>query len=654
VEDRLAKSLRAAHERHAQHLSALHASHDQAADHSHSQDHAPSEHHQPAHHGAVVPAAVPHSTIHADATHHPSATHHHPAFAHGHATAAAPSTPVVPSAPAPPQVHLVAAEHHTHSTVPNHPIPASVVVPPVHHHAEVAHHVQHAAAPASPPAPSVTARTEPSRLLVSAGAAVRNRFSQQGKVSIVGTVVLSVLISAGLFSLQTISKWRRPKPTETVTKADSIDQPLTIASAQDESQTPNERADAPADSSPAVAANESHTAQSASHSEDNDQHGLDEFFANGKKEVASHAVAQTTSSRAPYAPEPVDSSVASQRPADTRTVMAPEAAGNHGLPAIEQPVLPAAGQPDALPAVPSSPALSTAQNVAVESGPQISPIYRPSSLPSPAPSARPLDSANGSPSSQQLASGSTPGVNVADWNRSASAAAPGAPASAVPVSATPDAMHSRLDAPGPVIMPGRTPGSESTAASGPTPSVVPAAATSDPASQLGDLSQQASAIPSQAPPGALPSAPALPGVDPVTGLIHRTAATPDVAHPEFSTALASLDRTKVMSFQFRNAPWTVVLSQFAAETHLELRMQAVPQGVFNRWDAARYSPSQTLAILNSEIARAGCQLKLEGNVLRVTSLSSATAQNTSARAAAAASMSLLPQSSGIVPVSGRY
>ncbi len=109
-----------------------------------------------------------------------------------------------------------------------------------------------------------------------------------------------------------------------------------------------------------------------------------------------------------------------------------------------------------------------------------------------------------------------------------------------------------------------------------------------------------------------------------------------------------------MSFQFRNAPWTVVLSQFAAETHLELRMQVVPQGVFNRWDAARYSPSQTLAILNSEIARAGCQLKLEGNVLRVTSLSPSTAQSTSPRAAAASSLSLLPQSSGIVPVSGRY
>jgi len=559
----------------------------------------------------------------------------------------------VPSAPAP-HVHLVTAEHHTHSTVPNQPIHASVVVPPVHHHAEVTHHVQPAAAPASPPAPSVPARTEPSRLLVTAGAAVRNRFSQQGKVSIVGTVVLSVLISAGLFSLQTISKWRRPKPAESLTKADSLDQPLTIASAQDESQTPNERADSSADPSSAVASNDSHTAQPASHSENTDQRGLDDFFANSKKEVPSRAaVAQAGASRAPYAPEPVGLNPASNSSADTRTVMAPEAAGDHGVPSSEQPTAPPAGQPDALPAVPSSPVLSTAQNAAVEPGPQISPIYRPSSLPSPAPSARPLDGANGSPSSQQLVSGSTPGVNVAEWNRSA---APGAPAPAGPVPATPDAMHSRLDAPGPVIMPGRTSGSESTAASGPAPAVIPAAATAYPASQLADVSQQASSIPSQASPGSIPPAAdaSLPGVDPVTGLIRRTAATPVVSQTEFSNALASLDRKKVMSFQFRNAPWTVVLSQFAAETHLELRMQVVPQGTFNRWDAARYSPSQTLAILNSEIARAGCQLKLEGNVLRVTSLSASTAQSTSARAAAASSLSVLQQSSGIVPVSGRY
>jgi hypothetical protein len=98
----------------------------------------------------------------------------------------------------------------------------------------------------------------------------------------------------------------------------------------------------------------------------------------------------------------------------------------------------------------------------------------------------------------------------------------------------------------------------------------------------------------------------------------------------------------------------VVLAQFAAETHLELRMQSVPQGVFNRWDSARYSPSQTLAILNSELGRTGCQLKLEGNVLRVSSLSPTTTAAPTHPAAAPSASAWLPQSSGIVPVSGRY
>jgi hypothetical protein len=150
------------------------------------------------------------------------------------------------------------------------------------------------------------------------------------------------------------------------------------------------------------------------------------------------------------------------------------------------------------------------------------------------------------------------------------------------------------------------------------------------------------------------------GVDPVTGLLDRRPQplAPEATSAEIANPLAALDRTKVMSFQFRNAPWTVVLSQFAAETHLELRMQSVPQGVFNRWDAARYSPSQTLAILSSELARTGCQLKLEGSVLRVCPLSSATTVShapSSQSAVTPASWLPQPQSSpNVVPASGRY
>ncbi len=146
----------------------------------------------------------------------------------------------------------------------------------------------------------------------------------------------------------------------------------------------------------------------------------------------------------------------------------------------------------------------------------------------------------------------------------------------------------------------------------------------------------------------------------MTGLFDHRPQTlaPEATSAEIANPLAALDRTKVMSFQFRNAPWTVVLSQFAAETHLELRMQTVPQGVFNRWDAARYSPSQTLAILSSELARTGCQLKLEGSVLRVLPLSSATtAARTPSSQSAVTPASWLPQpqsSPSVVPASGRY
>jgi hypothetical protein len=81
--------------------------------------------------------------------------------------------------------------------------------------------------------------------------------------------------------------------------------------------------------------------------------------------------------------------------------------------------------------------------------------------------------------------------------------------------------------------------------------------------------------------------------------------------------LDTLDRTKVMSFQFRNAPWSLVLANFAIATGLELRMQAFPTGTFNRWDSARYTPTQTLTILNAELSKLGCQAKAVGTALCV-------------------------------------
>jgi hypothetical protein len=286
----------------------------------------------------------------------------------------------------------------------------------------------------------------------------------------------------------------------------------------------------------------------------------------------------------------------------------------------------------------------------------------------PGPPAQPTT--QGLPTAQSPAALGAKNVNLVDWNRPASglpSASPIAPQGGpqTPLASTgapqnadaSDAAHNSLDAPGPVIVPGRNPSAPSPSSTSGLPG---AGMTSrndtlhaDASSPLPDFTQRPAAVPAPA-SGVVQTAG---GVDPVTGLLDRRPQplAPEATSAEIANPLAALDRTKVMSFQFRNAPWTVVLSQFAAETHLELRMQSVPQGVFNRWDAARYSPSQTLAILSSELARTGCQLKLEGSVLRVCPLSSATTVSHapySQSAVTPASWLPQPSSPSVVPASG--
>jgi hypothetical protein len=116
--------------------------------------------------------------------------------------------------------------------------------------------------------------------------------------------------------------------------------------------------------------------------------------------------------------------------------------------------------------------------------------------------------------------------------------------------------------------------------------------------------------------------PAVPTAQPanVYGLFQDRSHAAAPAQPVMNP-LETLDRTKVMSFQFRNAPWSLVLAKFAAATGLELRMQTMPDGTFNRWDAGRYTPSQTLTILNSELAKLGCQATVIGTALCVMPIS---------------------------------
>jgi hypothetical protein len=491
-----------------------------------------------------------------------------------------------------------------------------------------------------------------------------------GRVSIVGTLALSVLISSGLFSLQMISKWRRPKPAETEAKTAGLNQPLTIASAQNDAQP----ADDPADPA-ALATSPSQPAALPADAGDTAHHGLDGIFAaNNKVTSDSRSASGTNAGRAPYAPDPIDLSNASGAAVDNRTVMAPEADTERGSLLGGQPTLRPTGHAasdqnttanlDLVPEPPHDPA----DRAAVQSPSKPPAASQPNAVQGlfehAGASRQPIgrlsqDTAESSPPSQPAGSKN---VNLVEWNRLAPEAAPVAPAAATQVPEVADAARNSLDAPGPVILPGRNEAASGSPAAGISPAVTHAAGTTsgtndviqaNASPQLRDLAERPAADPTQIPPAAVPTTS---GNDPVSGLFdHRpAAAAPDAAHSVAANALAALDHSKVMSFQFRNAPWTVVLAQFAAETHLELRMQSVPQGVFNRWDSARYSPSQTLAILNSELGRTGCQLKLEGNVLRVSSLSPTTTAAPTHPAAAPSASAWLPQSSGIVPVSGRY
>jgi hypothetical protein len=540
----------------------------------------------------------------------------------------------------------------------------------------------------------------PAQTSGSSWSAVKSRFAWQGgRVSIVGTLALSLLISTGLFSLQMIAKWRRAKPTESQAKATGLEHPLTIAS-QDEPQPTEGLADASAPAAATASAREASRAPAEpalASSEDTAQRGLDDFFASNHKDATQNAASAAASGgRAPYAPDPVNVRSASASAAGDRSVTAPESGADRPALAEAQPAtlsgppLPLPGGTPAGDFTASASGLQSPPQGAIDPSLAQSPTITPAgNLPNgpygllnqsgssrqlPGPPAQ--STAQGLPTAPSPAPLGAKNVNLVDWNRpaagvpSASPIGPqGGPQTPLASTAAPqtadaiDAARSSLDAPGPMIVPGHNPSAPNPSSASGLPSGIPDAGMTSrndslhaDASPLPDFTQRPAGSPAS---GVVQTAGA---VDPVTGLFDHRPQTlaPDATSAEIANPLAALDRTKVMSFQFRNAPWTVVLSQFAAETHLELRMQSVPQGVFNRWDAARYSPSQTLAILSSELARTGCQLKLEGSVLRVCPLSSpTTVSRTASSQSAVTPASWLPQPStqsspSVVPASGRY
>jgi type II secretory pathway component GspD/PulD (secretin) len=62
---------------------------------------------------------------------------------------------------------------------------------------------------------------------------------------------------------------------------------------------------------------------------------------------------------------------------------------------------------------------------------------------------------------------------------------------------------------------------------------------------------------------------------------------------------------KEMSFNFRYAPWTDVLTLFAEAAGLTLDLNAVPPGSFNYRDNRKYSPTEALDVLNGYLIQKG-------------------------------------------------
>src|SRR5262249_46520405 len=60
-----------------------------------------------------------------------------------------------------------------------------------------------------------------------------------------------------------------------------------------------------------------------------------------------------------------------------------------------------------------------------------------------------------------------------------------------------------------------------------------------------------------------------------------------------------------LSFNFRFAPWELVLRRFAEEARLTLDMSDVPPGTFNYYDNGTYTLAEALDVLNGYLLQKG-------------------------------------------------
>jgi hypothetical protein len=463
------------------------------------------------------------------------------------------------------------------------------------------------------------------------------------RISIIGTLSLSVLISAGLFAAQMIVKPRHKQSggSESVA-ADTVGAMRLTAHHADDAEDDNggpvsvpsrfQHVHAPAThararSTHAVALDEQPATEDNASDDSADSQNSSPAAKSHHRLAAGTAMPGNSSHRAPEEPDASQLDVETSTQPFDRSVPAPSAVPNRDASSHEgadqaMPV-PAGQQP--APATTAGPAdhLTVQPNVAIGSG---QPAFQASAQPVAPTNVQPNESAS------------------SRWPLVPSAAP--APSAAGTVQVSSEASNT----PTLTIVPGR-------------PDNIAATLAAQSSAAQSGLAQQPPAEPIVNRPIDLPPArPSQPTS--VTGLFQDR---PVQDRPEVAPVAAAipqagpnpldaLDRTKVMSFQFRNAPWTLVLAKFANATGLELRMQALPDGTFNRWDSARYTPTQTLTILNAELAKLGCQAKVVGTALCVVPATvgdgaipaSATAP---AYVPAVPSSSQLPQYPG-VPVSG--
>jgi hypothetical protein len=467
------------------------------------------------------------------------------------------------------------------------------------------------------------------------------------RISIVGTLSLSVLISAGLFAAQMIVKPRhKHSGASESAAADSVGAMRVAAHHPDDAEDDNsgpvsvpsrfQHVHAPAShararSTHAVALDEQPATEENASDESSDSPNSSPAAKSHHRLAAGTAMLGTSSRRAPEEPDASQLDVETSTQPFDRSVPAPSAVPNHDASSHEgaDHAIPAPAGQQPAPATPPGPAdhLTVQPNVAIGSG---RPAFQANTQPGAPTNAQSNDSAS---SRWPLVPSASPAPS-ASGTVQVSAEASNAPTLTI-VPGRPDNIRATLAAQSGALQSGQLPALAQQPPAEPIvnrPMDLPPARPSQPTSVTGLFQDR----PVQDRPEVAPVAAAIPQPGP--------------------NPLDTLDRTKVMSFQFRNAPWTLVLAKFANATGLELRMQALPDGTFNRWDSARYTPTQTLAILNAELAKLGCQAKVVGTALCVVPATAGdgaipASATVPANVPAVPSSSQLPQYPG-VPVSG--